>query len=230
MAPRCPGRASRPSSHCAKHGSKLAIACCWSPPQGGIGSFAVQLARDAGAHVTAVASRDGQAFLTHLNPDGALDYQREDWKALAEHFDIVLDASGTSTFPASRRLLAPGGAYVNTLPGAALFGWSWSLKLTARERCVPVMQRPNLADGIPRAADDHARERPGCGDLCRRDRRHRHALDPGADEIRRAGRGALTSRRSCRASGNCRDGVSSCRNSSGRWRGAASEGRLAAFP
>ena len=58
----------------------------------------------------------------------------------------MFDATGTSTVPECRRLLAPGGTYVHTLPNAALFGWSWWLKLTAKERCVPVMERPNRAD------------------------------------------------------------------------------------
>ena len=106
----------------------------------------MQLAKDAGAQVTAVASTDGQAFLARLAlvVDGAV--RREDWKALGERFEIVFDASGTSTFPECRRLLAVGGTYVHTLPNAALFGWSWWLKLTAKERCVPVMERPNRAD------------------------------------------------------------------------------------
>jgi NADPH:quinone reductase-like Zn-dependent oxidoreductase len=113
---------------------------------GGVGSFAVQYAKINGAHVTAVASAGAQAFLAGLAPDRAIDYSREDWKALPERFDIVFDASGTSTFPECRRLLAPGGVYVHSLPGAALYCWSWWLKLTARERVMPVMERPNLAD------------------------------------------------------------------------------------
>lgn len=113
---------------------------------GGVGSFAVQYAKINGAHVTAVASAGAQDFLAGLAPDRAIDYSREDWKALPERFDIVLDASGTSTFPECRRLLAPGGAYVHSLPNAALYCWSWWLKLTARERVMPVMERPNLAD------------------------------------------------------------------------------------
>jgi NADPH:quinone reductase-like Zn-dependent oxidoreductase len=113
---------------------------------GGVGSFAVQYARACGAHVTAVASTGAQEFLARLGPDRAIDYSREDWKALAERFDIVFDASGTSTFPQCRRLLAPGGAFVHSLPNAALYCWSWWLKLTAKERCMPVMERPNLAD------------------------------------------------------------------------------------
>ncbi|MGE0358893.1 MAG: NAD(P)-dependent alcohol dehydrogenase [Burkholderiales bacterium] len=113
---------------------------------GGVGSLAVQFARIRGAHVTAVASTEGQAFLAKLGPERAIDYRREDWKALEERFDIVFDASGTSRFPECRHLLAPGGAYVHSLPGAALYCWSWWLRLTSRERCVPVMERPNLAD------------------------------------------------------------------------------------
>jgi len=113
---------------------------------GGVGSFAVQVAKLAGAHVTAVASTGAQAFLAGLGPDRAIDYRREDWKALPETFDIVFDASGTSTFPECRRLLAPSGVYVHSLPGAALYCWSWWLKLSSRQRVHPVMERPNLAD------------------------------------------------------------------------------------
>lgn len=113
---------------------------------GGVGSFAVQYVGACGAHVTAVAGTGGQEFLARLAPDRAIDYNREDWKALAERFDIVFDASGTSTFPQCRRLLAPGGAFVHSLPNAALYCWSWWMKLTAKERCMPVMERPNLAD------------------------------------------------------------------------------------
>lgn len=113
---------------------------------GGVGSFVVQLAKEAGAHVTAVASTEGQAILATLAPHRAIDYKREDWRKLPERFDIVYDASGTSTLPQCRGLLAPGGAYVHTLPGAALYAWKWWLGLTSRERCVPVMERPNLAD------------------------------------------------------------------------------------
>jgi NADPH:quinone reductase-like Zn-dependent oxidoreductase len=113
---------------------------------GGVGSFAVQVAKAAGAHVTAVASTGGQEFLSRLAPDRAIDYTATGWKALPERFDIVFDCSGTSTFPEGRRLLAPGGAYVHSLPNAALYCWSWWMKLTAKERCMPVMERPNLAD------------------------------------------------------------------------------------
>lgn len=113
---------------------------------GGVGSVAVQLAKQVGARVTAVASAAGQAFLATLAPDRAIDYTRVDWKALPGRFDIVFDASGTSTFPECRALLAPDGRFVHTLPGAALYGWSWWLRLASRQRCVPIMERPDLAD------------------------------------------------------------------------------------
>jgi NADPH:quinone reductase-like Zn-dependent oxidoreductase len=113
---------------------------------GGVGSFAVQLAKIAGARVTAVASGDGLDFLRPFAPERLIDYRREDWKSLAERFDVVFDASGTATFPECRRLLKPGGVSVHALPGAKLFLWSLWLGLTAKERCLPVSERPDLAD------------------------------------------------------------------------------------
>lgn len=113
---------------------------------GGVGSFAVQLAKVAGARVTAVASGDGLDFLRPFAPERLVDYRREDWKAIPERFDVVFDASGTATFPECRRLLVPGGVTAHALPGARLYLWSWWLALTAKERCVPVTEKADVGD------------------------------------------------------------------------------------
>jgi NADPH:quinone reductase-like Zn-dependent oxidoreductase len=113
---------------------------------GGVGSFAVQLAKIAGARVTAVASGDGLDFIRPFGPERLVDYKREDWKAMAERFDVVFDASGTATFPECRQLLKAGGVSAHGLPGAKLFLWSFWLKATARERCLPIQERPDVAD------------------------------------------------------------------------------------
>ena len=113
---------------------------------GGVGSFAVQLAKIAGARVTAVASDDGLDFIRPFAPERLVDYKREDWKAIDERFDVVFDASGTATFPECRRLLKSGGVSAHALPGAKLFLWSLRLRLTAKERCLPISERPDLAD------------------------------------------------------------------------------------
>ena len=113
---------------------------------GGVGSFAVQLAKVAGARVTAVASGDGIDFVRPFAPERLIDYRREDWKTIPERFDVVFDASGTATFPECRRLLAPGGVSAHALPGATFYLWSWWLRLTAKERCLPITEKADIAD------------------------------------------------------------------------------------
>lgn len=83
---------------------------------GGIGSFAVQLATLAGAHVTAVASGPKLAFVAELGADELVDYRERAVTALPGRFDLVLDAPGLLPFAAVRPLLADGGTHVSTRP------------------------------------------------------------------------------------------------------------------
>jgi NADPH:quinone reductase-like Zn-dependent oxidoreductase len=69
---------------------------------GGIGAFAVQLARLAGAHVTAVADDRRAAFVADLGADVVLDRHRQDVLALGERWDVVLDVPGALRFAAVR--------------------------------------------------------------------------------------------------------------------------------
>jgi NADPH:quinone reductase-like Zn-dependent oxidoreductase len=76
---------------------------------GGVGTFAVQLAKAFGAHVTAVASGRNAALVRALGADRVVDYTREDVTAGAERFDVVLQLAGTASGAALARILAPGG-------------------------------------------------------------------------------------------------------------------------
>ncbi len=78
---------------------------------GGSGSFAIQLARRAGAHVTGVDAEHKLDFMTSLGADEVLDHRRQDFTRPGEPYDLVLDlVAGRSVF-AYRRALAPGGRY-----------------------------------------------------------------------------------------------------------------------
>ena len=79
---------------------------------GGVGTFAVQLAKRFGAHVTAVASGRNAALVRAIGADAVVDYTREDVTAGAERFDLVLQLAGTASASALRRILAPGGRLV----------------------------------------------------------------------------------------------------------------------
>ncbi len=113
---------------------------------GGVGSFAVQLAKIAGARVTAVAGGDGLDFVRPFAPDRLIDYRLLDWKAIPERYDVVFDASGSATFPECRRLLAPEGVSAHALPGAALFLWSMWAKATSKQRCLVISERADVTD------------------------------------------------------------------------------------
>jgi NADPH:quinone reductase-like Zn-dependent oxidoreductase len=77
---------------------------------GGSGSFAIQLAKRAGAHVTAVDNGSKLDLMRSLGADDALDYRREDFTRRPP-FDLVLDLVAYRSVFAYRRALARGGRY-----------------------------------------------------------------------------------------------------------------------
>jgi len=81
---------------------------------GAIGSAAVQLLKDAGAYVVATSNTRHVSLVASLGPDRVIDWEREEFTACGEHFDVVLDAVGKSSFGACRRLLVRRGVYVST--------------------------------------------------------------------------------------------------------------------
>jgi NADPH:quinone reductase-like Zn-dependent oxidoreductase len=87
---------------------------------GGSGLFAIQLAKRAGAHVTAVDNAEKLEFMRSLGADEVIDYRAEDFTRCEEPYDRILDlVAGRSVF-ALRRALAPGGRYLYV--GGPLFG------------------------------------------------------------------------------------------------------------
>ena len=83
---------------------------------GGVGTAAVGIARRLGARVTAVCGPYAVEAVTALGADTVIDRSREDFRARAERFDTILDASGKYGFGALRSLLRRGGHAVTTLP------------------------------------------------------------------------------------------------------------------
>jgi NADPH:quinone reductase-like Zn-dependent oxidoreductase len=78
---------------------------------GGSGSFAIQLARRAGAHVTAVDHEPKLAFMRSLGADEVIDHRRDDFTRSSEPYDLILDLVASRSVFAYRRALAPGGRY-----------------------------------------------------------------------------------------------------------------------
>jgi NADPH:quinone reductase-like Zn-dependent oxidoreductase len=78
---------------------------------GGSGSFAVQLAKRLGAHVTGVDNAGKLAFIASLGADEVLDYRVDDFTRGREPYDLVLDLVAHRSVFAYRRALARGGRY-----------------------------------------------------------------------------------------------------------------------
>lgn len=78
---------------------------------GGSGSFAIQLARRLGAHVTGVDNAAKQDFMRSVGADDVIDYRRDDFTRTTQPYDLILDLVAHRSVFAYRRALAPGGRY-----------------------------------------------------------------------------------------------------------------------
>jgi NADPH:quinone reductase-like Zn-dependent oxidoreductase len=92
---------------------------------GGVGTFAVQLARSYGAEVTGVCSARNLDLVRSIGADHVIDYTREDVTKGSQRYDLILDTVGTHSVLEYKRILKPNGIYVmigSTTPGN-WFGW-----------------------------------------------------------------------------------------------------------
>ena len=85
---------------------------------GSIGTFAVQLAKHLGAHVTGVCSAANAELVRSLGADAVLDYGALDWAATGDRWDVVFDTVGKSSFAHARRALGPRGVFLPTVISA----------------------------------------------------------------------------------------------------------------
>ncbi len=81
---------------------------------GGVGSFAVQLAKSSGAEVTAVCSTRNVEMARSLGADHVIDYLQEDFTKNGKQYDLILATNGDRSISDYRRALSPKGIYVQT--------------------------------------------------------------------------------------------------------------------
>jgi len=81
---------------------------------GGVGTFAVQIAKALGAHVTGVCSTKKVGTVRSIGADHVIDYTQEDFAEGDQRYDLILDIGGNSSLSRLRRALAPEGTLVIT--------------------------------------------------------------------------------------------------------------------
>jgi NADPH:quinone reductase-like Zn-dependent oxidoreductase len=128
---------------------------------GGVGSFAVQLAKAYGAKVTGVDHQTKLDMLRSLGADLVIDYTQKDFTRGGERYDMIFDILGNHSFSDCRRVLTPEGAYV--LIGHDRFGdvggrWLGSLPHFFRLMALsPFMgQLPKSSSSTPSKKDSMA--------------------------------------------------------------------------
>ncbi|MCI0349135.1 MAG: NAD(P)-dependent alcohol dehydrogenase [Acidobacteriales bacterium] len=79
---------------------------------GGVGTFAVQIAKVLGANVTGVSSTRNLELVKSLGADQVIDYTKEDYTKGSERYDVIVDNVGNHSLSENRRVLTPKGTYV----------------------------------------------------------------------------------------------------------------------
>jgi NADPH:quinone reductase-like Zn-dependent oxidoreductase len=121
---------------------------------GGVGTFAVQIAKSLGADVTGVCSTRNVDLVRSIGADQVIDYTRDDFTRSAERYDLMLDCVGNRPLSACRRVMTrkgtyvgvgvrPGGRWLGPLPRLLkVFVSSWF----ASQNVVFLMARVNAED------------------------------------------------------------------------------------
>jgi NADPH:quinone reductase-like Zn-dependent oxidoreductase len=104
---------------------------------GGVGTFAVQIAKCLGAEVTGVCSAPNVDLVRSIGADRVIDYTQESFTTGDRRYDIVFDCIGNHSLSACRRVLTHNGVYV----GAGGPGSRWLLGLLARPIAILVVSR-----------------------------------------------------------------------------------------
>jgi NADPH:quinone reductase-like Zn-dependent oxidoreductase len=79
---------------------------------GGVGTYAIQLAKHLGATVATTAGTSNVDWVRALGPDIVIDYRTQDFETVAHDYDVVLDSQGGDTLAKSLRVLKPGGTAI----------------------------------------------------------------------------------------------------------------------
>ncbi|MFB4285593.1 NADP-dependent oxidoreductase [Nonomuraea sp. MTCD27] len=120
---------------------------------GGVGTIAIQLAKQLGAHVATTASTAKLDLVKELGADVVIDYKQQDFATILHDYDVVLDTLGGQTLTSSVQVLKPGGrlisisgppdaAFARELGGGAVLrlamsAMSFQIRRRAKRRAVP---------------------------------------------------------------------------------------------
>jgi NADPH:quinone reductase-like Zn-dependent oxidoreductase len=109
---------------------------------GGVGTFAVQLAKSFGAEVTGVCSTRNLDLVRSIGADQVVDYTQEDFTQTGERYDLIFDVVAKRSFSDCKRALKPQGIYVTTEFSPVLALARLWKSMTGNQKMVPLPPKP----------------------------------------------------------------------------------------
>jgi len=113
---------------------------------GGVGIFAVQVAKAMNAEVTGVCSAKNRDFVKGLGANLVLDYAEVDFTKQLQKYDIILDAVGTKTFAECENVLQAEGVYISTLPSFDNLAPMFFSSFMSGKKAKLIVANPNPSD------------------------------------------------------------------------------------
>ena len=113
---------------------------------GGVGHYAIQIARAIDIHVTAVCSTGNVEMVRELGADTVIDYNKQSNFTTGTNFDVVLDYVVNSPFKVFAAVMQPDAVYVPALPNFSFMIRSYLMPLYTKRRVRPVMLKTNGKD------------------------------------------------------------------------------------
>ncbi len=117
---------------------------------GGVGTFAVQIAKAFGAEVTAVCSTGNMEMVRSIGADHVIDYTKEDFTQNGQQYDLILAANGYHSISDYKRALSPTGIYVMTGGSTAQMFQAMTMgpwiSITSSKKMSNMMAKPSQKD------------------------------------------------------------------------------------
>lgn len=125
-----------------KEGDRVFINGC----TGGVGAFAVQIAKAKGAHVTGTCSNKNIDFAKKLGTDIILNYKEQDFLKAYDTYDIFFDVAAKLSYLKTRPLLKKKGSYITTIPCATTLLFGWLINLVSQKKNRSIRMKPTKQD------------------------------------------------------------------------------------
>lgn len=114
---------------------------------GSVGTYAVQLEKYFGAHVTGICSTTNIEMVKSLGSDKVIDYTREDFSNIDDRFDVIFEAVNKSSFSACMKVLKKNGIYINITEPLPSKEMLWA-KLTSDKKILLSRNSPETSEAL----------------------------------------------------------------------------------